>query len=302
MSSTDLNSEMQDHDHGLAHDLVAIERLRVGRRRALFLLGGVGSTALLTACGGSDSDGTDTTIPSTTPTPSPTPTPTPTPTPSSSNCTVPAAETNGPYPADGTNQSSGITSNALTASGIIRSDIRSSFLGSSTATAAGIQVDLTITLVDANNSCTPLAGYAVYVWQCDAGGNYSLYNLPEESYLRGVQVSDANGQVSFTTIFPGCYSGRYPHIHFEVFSSVANATSGRYALLVSQFAMPATQCEAVFATSAYAGSTANFQRVSLSSDNVFGDNSTAQMAVMTLQMSGDISSGYTATSTIGIAT
>jgi protocatechuate 3,4-dioxygenase beta subunit len=38
-----------------------------------------------------------------------------------------------------------------------------------------------------------------------------------ESYLRGVQVTDSNGQVTFTTIYPACYSGRWPHIHFEVF-------------------------------------------------------------------------------------
>jgi len=296
--------EAAPHDHGLAHDLAAMDRLRVGRRRALLLLGGAGGAALLTGCGGGDGDGSDTvTVPTATPTPTPSPTATPTPTPTSSaTCTVPATETNGPYPADGTNQSSGLTSNALTSSGIIRSDIRSSFLGSSTTQAEGVQVDLTITLVDANNSCTALSGYAVYIWQCDASGDYSLYNLPNESYLRGVQISDANGQVTFTTIFPGCYSGRYPHIHFEVFSSAANATSGRYAVLISQFALPAEQCSAVYATSAYAASVTNYSRISLATDTIFNDNSAAELAVMTLQMSGDVTAGYSATTTIGIAT
>jgi len=163
-------------------------------------------------------------------------------------------------------------------------------------------VTFTITVVDANNGCAPLAGYAVYVWHCDAGGNYSLYTLPNESYLRGVQVTDANGQVTFTTIFPGCYSGRYPHIHFEVFSSLANATNGRSAVLISQFAMPASECNAAYATSTYSGSANNFANISIASDNVFGDNTTAQMAVMTPVMSGSVSADYSASATVGIAT
>jgi protocatechuate 3,4-dioxygenase beta subunit len=298
------NHSNEDHDQGLSHDLGMIEQLRIGRRRALFLLGSAGTTALLASCGGESGSSTSTTTiatptPSPTPTPAPTATPTPTP---SGTCTVPATETNGPYPADGTNTAPGLTSNALTYSGITRSDIRSSFAGSSTAVAAGVQVDITLTLVDANNGCVPLVGYAVYIWHCDKDGKYSLYDLPNESYLRGVQVTDANGQLKFTTIFPGCYSGRYPHIHFEVFSSAANATGGRFARLISQFAMPATQCAAVYATSAYATSLTNYSRTSLSSDGIFSDNSTAQMAVMTLTMSGSVTAGYTATSTIGIAT
>jgi protocatechuate 3,4-dioxygenase beta subunit len=299
------------HDRGLEHDLAVIQNLAIGRRRALSWLGGAGGAALLVGCGGESSSGsTSTTTISTTATPTPTPsatatptpTPTATPTPSSGSCTVPATETNGPYPADGTNTAPGVTSNALTYTGVVRSDIRSSFAGSSTATAAGIVVDITITLVDANNSCTALAGYAVYIWHCDRDGKYSLYDLPNESYLRGVQVSDANGQVTFRTIFPGCYSGRYPHIHFEVFSSLTNATGGRFAVLISQFAMPATQCAQVYATSGYATSLTNYSRTTIANDNVFGDNSTAQMTVMTLTMSGDTTNGYTATSTIGIAT
>ncbi len=303
-SATASHDLIDDHDQGLSHDLAMIERLKIGRRRALSWLGSAGGTALLAGCGGeSGSSASSTTISTTaTPTPSSTATPTPTSTSSSSSCTVPATETNGPYPADGTNTAPGLTSNALTYSGVTRSDIRSSFAGSSTTVAAGIVVDITLTLVDANNGCTPLVGYAVYVWHCDKDGKYSLYDLPNESYLRGVQVTDANGQVKFKTIFPGCYSGRYPHIHFEVFSSAANATGGRYARLISQFAMPATQCAQVYATSAYASSLTNYNRVTIATDNVFSDNTTAQMTVMTLVMSGDVSAGYTATSTIGIAT
>ena len=294
---------------GLAADLATIEAIRMGRRRALAWLGSAGGTALLVGCGGSDSSGSvgTTSVSTSTATATPTPTATATPTPTSTAsgslaCTVPASETNGPYPADGTNTSSGLTSNALTASGIVRSDIRSSFIGSSTTTAIGVTTTLTITVVDANNGCAPLAGYAVYIWHCDRNGKYSLYDLPSESYLRGVQITDANGQVTFTTIFPGCYNGRYPHIHFEVFSSQANATTGRSAVLISQFALPAAQCAAVYALSDYSSSVTAYANSPLASDNVFADNTAAQMAVMMLTMTGSTSAGYAASSTIAIAT
>jgi protocatechuate 3,4-dioxygenase beta subunit len=298
---------LDDHDLGLAHDLKAMTAL-ASRRRALGWFASAGSAAVLAACdGGSSGSTTGTTSASTatatpTPTSSATATPTPTATATSGSCVVDPTETNGPYPADGTNTSSGVTSNVLTASNVVRSDIRSSFLGSSTATAAGVQVQLTLTLVDVNAACAPLAGYAIYVWHCDRDGKYSLYDLPAESYLRGVGVTDSNGQVTFTTIFPGCYSGRWPHIHFEVFSSLANATGGRYATLISQLAMPSAACSTVYNNATgYTTSIRNFASVSINSDNVFGDNTSAQIAQQTPTMSGSVSAGYTATAVIGIA-
>lgn len=288
--------------HGLLADLEQIEKLRVGRRRALALFGSAGGSAVLFGCGGSETGTAATATTVSTATATATATATPTATATAGTCTVPATETNGPYPADGTNSSPGLTSNALTATGIVRSDIRSSFIGSSTATAEGVQLAITITLVDVNNGCAPLSGYAIYIWHCTRDGAYSLYTLPQESYLRGVQVSDANGQVTFTTIFPGCYDGRYPHIHFEVFSSLANATTANYARLISQFAMPAAACAEVYALSSYSSSKSNFASTSISGDNVFGNNSSAQMAVMTLAVTGSTAAGYTAASTIGIAT
>jgi len=210
-------------------------------------------------------------------------------------------ETNGPYPADGTNTSRGSTSNVLTVNGIIRADIRPSFLGTTTV-APGVPVTLTITVVNVNASCAPLAGYAVYLWHCDRDGNYSLYDLPAESYLRGIQVTDANGQVTFTTIFPGCYAGRYPHIHFEVFTSLAAATSGRAAKLISQFAMPAAACTTVYNNATgYSASVSRFSSITTANDNVFGDNSAAQIAQQTPSLTGTVSAGYTGTVTVGIS-
>jgi protocatechuate 3,4-dioxygenase beta subunit len=300
----------EDHDRGLAHDLRTIERQLIARRRALAWFGGAGLAALLTGCGGggetasaSFADTTSgTTTTNTAASTATTPTTTAATTTASGTCIVDATETNGPYPADGTNTASGATSNVLTYNGIVRSDIRANFVSATSTAAAGVQVTLTLTLVNAKNGCAPLAGYAIYLWHCDASGLYSLYNLPSASYLRGTQVTDGNGQVTFTTIFPGCYSGRFPHFHFEVFSSLAAATTGRAALLVSQIAPPGDVCATVFNNSSlYSASIRNFAAITLANDNVFGDNSAAQNAQMTLAMSGSLSAGYTATNLIGIS-
>jgi protocatechuate 3,4-dioxygenase beta subunit len=296
----------ENHGHSLTEDMKAMAAL-AGRRRALKWFAGASVATLVAACGEDGSSSGTTTSSTATATPTPTPTATATPTPTatataSGSCIVDPTETNGPYPADGTNTSSGSTSNALTASGIVRSDIRSSFLGTSTTIATGVQLTLTLTVVNVNATCAPLAGYAVYIWCCDRQGNYSLYTAPAESYLRGVQVTDSAGQVTFTLIFPGCYSGRWPHIHFEIFSSLSTAIGGNYASLVSQLAMPAAACTSVYAdTTTYPSSATNFASISLSSDNVFGDNSSAQIAQQTPTLTGGPSSGYTGTAVIGLA-
>jgi len=301
--------EEPDHGHSLAEDLVLMSRL-ADRRRALKWFAGAGTAALVAGCGGSGSDTSDAvTVVSggtATATPTPTTTVTPTPTPTSTTttaCIADPTETAGPYPADGTNTSSGSTSNALTVSGIVRSDIRPSFI-SSTTVATGVKVVLTLRVVNVNATCAPLAGYAVYLWHCDRTGNYSLYgtSTAAESYLRGVQVTDVNGEVTFTTIFPAAYSGRYPHMHFEVFSSLANATGGRYSVLTSQLAMPAAACTAVFAdTTTYPGSATRFTQTAIGNDNVFGDNTAAQIAQQTPTLTGDPTNGYVGTAIIGIA-
>jgi len=304
------------HGHSLSEDLVHMERQVADRRRALKWFAGAGTAALMAGCGGGSgssdsvdvvtgSSSTATPTPTATATPTPTSTPTPTATATSTSsgaCVADPTETAGPYPGDGTNTTSGSTSNVLISSGIVRSDIRPSFLTTSTV-ATGVEVTITLTVVNVNATCAPLSGYAVYLWHCDRNGKYSLYSgAANESYLRGVQVTDANGQVTFTTIFPACYDGRWPHMHFEVFSSLSSATGGRYAVLTSQFAMPAALCNAVYAdTTTYPASATGFARVSLSNDNVFGDNTAAQIAQQTPTFSGSPSAGYTATALIGIA-
>ena len=196
-------------------------------------------------------------------------------------------ETAGPYPGDGSNGP-----NVLEATGVVRQDITSSF-GTSATKVDGVPLTVTLTLLDNANGCVPLAGAAVYAWHCDRDGKYSLYDsgLENENYLRGVQEADANGQVSFKTIYPGAYNGRWPHIHFEVFESMNNATAAGQVLAVSQIALTDAACKAVYASSGYETSARNFPNTTLQSDNVFGDDGGIyQLATM----SGSVSAGYTA--------
>lgn len=206
-------------------------------------------------------------------------------------CSVIPEETAGPYPGDGSNGP-----NALTLDDIVRSDIRSS-VGALSGTAEGVGLKVRMRLVNASDGCTPLAGYAIYLWHCDRDGDYSLYTNTSQNYLRGVQVTDADGVVSFTTIFPGCYSGRWPHIHFEVYPSLADTSSSRNVVATSQLAMPEDSCALVYAVSGYEASVPNFASASLDTDNVFSDGADTQLPAM----SGDPSAGLVATITVGIA-
>lgn len=280
---------MDDHDKGLAHDLDTL-----GRRRVLFGAAGLAATTLLTAwgCGGGDAAG-DTSSSS-----------------SSSGssgsggsssgsgtCAVSAEETQGPYPADGSNTINGSVSNALALSGIVRGDIRPSFGGLS-GTAAGVPTTLQLTLVDTGNSCADLAGYAIYVWHCDRDGQYSIYGVTDQNYLRGVQVTDAAGVATFTTIFPACYSGRMPHIHIEVYRSATTATSYTNKLKTTQLAFPVDICETVYsAATGYSQSVTNLAQISFATDNVFSDGTTTEMATVT----GSVADGYTVALQVGIA-
>lgn len=253
------------HDLGFAHDI----KIMLGRRRFLALMGGIGA---VTVAGGPAA---------------------------ALECVALPWETAGPYPADGSNVKAGQVVNALTEGGVIRQDLRPSF-GALTKVADGLQLDLELTLINADG-CTPLPGHAIYIWHCDTTGLYSLYDTTDANYLRGVGVADADGKVRFTTIFPGCYDGRWPHIHFEVFESVEKAVSGEASLLTAQIALPEGDSADVYdADSRYSNGARNLGRISIASDNVFGDNSEEQIAQQTLALTGDPTSGYAGTVTIPI--
>jgi protocatechuate 3,4-dioxygenase beta subunit len=118
-----------------------------------------------------------------------------------------------------------------------------------------------------------LTGAAVYVWHCDRVGNYSLYSpeAVDENYLRGVQTVGSDGTATFTSIFPGAYPGRWPHIHFEVYPSVDDAVAAGSPNATSQVALPEDACTAVYATAGYEQSVTNFGQTSLPTDLVFRD-------------------------------
>jgi protocatechuate 3,4-dioxygenase beta subunit len=281
-------TDLENHDRGLDYDLPRL----LHRRGMLKLVAGVGlagaSLVTLGACGSVATTG-EASSPSGSrpaggpPGGDPGGAPESTQTSDTANGELPE-ETSGPYPGDGSNGA-----NVLNQSGIVRSDITSSF-GSSTTKAEGVPLNITMTITDYANNKAPLAGGAVYVWHCDREGRYSLYSqgVSGENYLRGVQETDNRGQVKFTTIFPACYSGRWPHIHFEVYPSLTKATNSANKIATSQLALPEAICQAVYATGGYEQSLSNMSRVSLDSDNVFSDGYDLQIPTVT----SDPSSGY----------
>jgi protocatechuate 3,4-dioxygenase beta subunit len=279
---------MDDHDKGLAHDLDTL-----GRRRVLFGAAGLAATTLLTVwgCGGGGSDDSSESNSSSSSSSSSSGSS------STGTCAVSAEETEGPFPADGSNTIAGTVSNALALTGIVRSDIRTSF-GSMTGTAAGVATTLQLTLVNANSSCADLSGYAIYVWHCDRDGEYSLYGATDQNYLRGVQETDANGLATFTTIFPACYSGRMPHIHIEVYRTTTTATSYTNKLKTTQLALPVDVCTTVYSTATgYSASVTNFAQISFATDAVFSDGTGTEMATVT----GSVADGYTVALQVGIS-
>jgi protocatechuate 3,4-dioxygenase beta subunit len=263
--------ELEDHDRGLSHDLPTL----LSRRRALTLLGGAGLAAALAGCGitGGDDAATGTAAGSGS-------------SGGSSGSGIPE-ETAGPYPGDGSN---GV--NVLTESGIVRSDITRSF-GSASGVAEGVPLTIKLKVLDTGNGAAGLKGAAVYLWHCDIDGRYSLYSegVTEENYLRGVQETGSDGSVTFTSIYPAAYSGRWPHIHFEVYPSLDAATTASGKLRTSQLALPEATCKQVYATDGYRQSLQNLAQTSLDTDNVFSDGYSLQLAKVT----GDVSGGLTAT-------
>jgi protocatechuate 3,4-dioxygenase beta subunit len=286
----DPNGDVIDEDHrGLVYDVQTL----IDRRRALGIFGGLTLTSLLAACGVTPTDA-DASPPATS-----TATAAPTPTASASATAAASApvsevpdETGGPYPGDGSN-----SVNVLDDSGIVRSDIRASF-GSSTTVAAGVPLTIALTVRDAA-TVAALVGKGVYLWHCDQAGRYSLYSsgVENENYLRGVQQTDSTGTVTFSSIYPACYSGRWPHIHFEVYDDVATAVASGPIVKTSQLALPDEANALVYATSGYEQSVRNASQVSLQSDNVFGDDGGIRQIAT---MSGSVAAGYTASLTIGV--
>ncbi|MFA6150825.1 MAG: hypothetical protein WC716_05860 [Chitinophagaceae bacterium] len=174
-------------------------------------------------------------------------------------CTVVPTETAGPYP---------ITSGMLAAT--LRTDIRE--------TQAGQLHKIKMKIIGDQN-CAPLINAEVDIWHCNADGNYSGYtttahsgtvNAVGQTWLRGRAMTDANGEVEFTTIFPGWYPGRITHIHFEV---KVSGTSVK----ISQFTYPKTEKDNVHSTLA-PYSTWGVDPLLPGADGIFSDGTAGQIA------------------------
>ncbi len=252
---------MGGHDDfgGLRRDLPHM----IGRRDALRWMTGAGLAGLLAACGFNAERGEPTTT-------------------AAAGAEIPD-EAAGPFPADGSNGP-----NVLSFDGVVKADLTTSF-GNATGTAEGVPVTFELTIVDAAGG-DPLPGAVVYLWHCTADGRYSIYEIPDQNYLRGMQAADAAGKVAFSSVFPGCYPGRWPHCHFEVYASAGDATAGAGPMKTSQLALPRRDCEAVYADSRYGNSAASLARLSLDTDGVFRDGWDDQLAVV----SGSPAEGYVA--------
>lgn len=269
-------------DQGLAFDLATA----VTRRGTLGVLGAGAVTAVLTACtGGSVTTGNATTGgTSTGGGASGT---------SSSSLTEMPGETAGPYPGDGSNGQ-----DVLETSGVERSDLTTSI--DSDTTAEGVPLEITMNIIDMAGSDVPMEGAAVYLWQCDAAGRYSMYTeeIAEETYLRGVQITDSSGKVTFTSIFPGCYTGRWPHLHFEVFPDAESIVDAGNAILTSQIALPKDASQEVYTREEYAGSAQDLSALTLETDGIFADGNEQQLA----DLKGGSTSGFAFTIDVPIDT
>jgi protocatechuate 3,4-dioxygenase beta subunit len=234
---------------------------KIGRREVMRVIGAAGAAALAFGCGGDT-----TTIPSTTSTAGATGATSTGIASTNAACAVTPTETVGPYPS---------------LIDLFRNDIREG--------KSGVLLALTVKVVNANSGCAAVPNANVEIWQCDATGNYSQYgSQAAQTYLRGIQTTDANGQVSFTTIYPGWYQGRATHIHLEV-------TINGASVKVTQIAFPESVNATVYASSVYASRGGN--PTSNASDGIFADSLSAELVTP----AGDPANGYTAMCQIGIS-
>lgn len=194
---------------------------------------------------------------------------------SASNCSVTPSETEGPFP-------------TKVPANFVRKDI--------TDGRTGLPLAINIAVKSASAGCAALAGALVDIWHCDKEGYYSEYggsgmqslNLTTVDFLRGRQTTDASGLVGFTSVFPGWYSGRAPHIHVHIYNAAGKS------LLITQIAFPYEVTNAVYTTGQAKGYTKGAQDTLNERDGVFSDGYTTELATLT----GSVANGYTLTHTI----
>ena len=187
---------------------------RILSRREILGLFGAAGAAFLVACTGNDA-------------------------PASSTSTPAGAATSAPGSPPASNASAGAAATATSVPSCVvlpeltegpyfvdeklnRSDIRSD--PGTGRVVEGVELQLTFNVsAVAGGSCSAMSGAMFDIWHCDALGAYSDVQdaiagnaYVGQKFLRGYQNTDANGQVKFTTIYPGWYPGRATHIHFKI--------------------------------------------------------------------------------------
>lgn len=173
-----------------------------------------------------------------------------------------------------------------------RSDIRVD--PSNGSVQAGVPLRLTITVLDLDNGCAPVPGAAVDIWHANAEGRYSdvsANGTVGRKYLRGYQVTDANGAVQFTTVYPGWYSGRAIHIHFKIRKFDGSSTTYEF---TSQIFFEESANQAVLAQGPY--SARGQADTPNGADNIYGTDGGELTAAVTPDGSG----GYNATFAVGV--
>ena len=164
------------------------------------------------------------------------------------------------------------------------------------AVKAGMPLLLRFRVSSINNAgCTPLVGAVVDIWHCDAAGVYSdvtdpSFNTVGKMFLRGYQVTDVNGSVRFTTIYPGWYRGRTVHIHFKVRVKV---NSGQTYEFTSQLYFDDAITDRVHAHEPYASK--GQRTVKNDGDGIFRDGGSQLMLSPVEQ-----GQGYAATFDVGL--
>ena len=178
-----------------------------------------------------------------------------------------------------------------------RADIRSDPSNNTVKAGTLLKVKFYVSRVS-GSTCTPLVGAWVDLWHCDSSGGYSDVsgqgnpNNLGQKFLRGYQVTDANGSVEFTTIYPGWYSGRTVHMHYKV--RLFNGTTQTYEF-TSQLCFDDTLTDQVFTQTPY--NTRGTRNTRNSNDNIYQSGGTAIL----LSLTSDGAGGYTSTYSLGLS-
>jgi protocatechuate 3,4-dioxygenase beta subunit len=237
----------------------------MSRRQAIGVLA-VAGTGVIVGCGGAAKTSSATTTTITNPA-----------------CTVSPEGEEGPYFVDDSGN------------GFARSDIRSNLDGSSVQD--GIPLKLSISVFDSENSCAAMANVQVDIWHCNASGVYSAEEVEStsgETWLRGYQLTDSNGLVTFVTIIPGWYAGRTTHIHLRLRSSYDSTSTG--GTNTNQLFFPQDVITTISTTiSPYSAEGTN--PTTNATDHVYAGEVSGETL---LTLSGDTSSGYTATFNVNL--